>query len=92
MKRLCKFSYFCDSVPSPSTITTPHDPDGYSSQSTAYTGPTLTATLRESPERWRLAHNDRSESNLYGFYPDGYPIQSTAYTGPSLTATSRGVS
>ena len=36
---------------------------------------TLMATSRESPERWRLAHNDRSELNPW------IPSQSIAYSG-----------
>jgi len=52
---------------------------------------TLTATLGESPERWRLTHSDCSESAYNETYPDGHLNESTAYTGLPLTATPRRV-
>jgi len=61
-------------------------PDSHPSESTAYTGPTLTAIPRGAHERRRLAHHDCSESAYIGLHPDGHPNESTAYTGPTLMA------
>jgi len=73
-------------------------PDDHLSESTVYRGSTLMATreniLYESypmiipsgaPERWRLAHNDCSESAYMVLYLDGHPSESTTYIGPVLT-------
>ena len=55
-------------------------------------GPTLTATLEESLEKRRLAHNDRSEFSLHRVLILVVPSQSTTYSVSNLTATPRGVS
>ena len=58
-------------------------PDGYPSESTAYIASYPDVTLGESPERWRLAHNDCSMSAYIGSSPDGHPSQQPIL-GPTL--------
>ena len=42
---------------------------------------TLTATLREPPEGWGLAHVGCLKPAYNEIYPDGRPSRPTAYTG-----------
>jgi len=64
-------------------------PDGHPSESTVYTGPTLSVIPEEPPDRQGLAHNDCSESAYMGLYPDDHPSESTAYTDLNLTTIPR---